>query len=137
MVGEHLDPVDETLPPIPTALRLSTHISRAEEERMGVEQELTKQYRDTWDILNSDGLQSLEKGADQQSDASTEHGSQAGLESRSKDLPPPAASVPKAIVAASPSSDARKRAYSTAAISIASNGSSYRAPPLAKVIRRY
>ncbi|KAF8181774.1 hypothetical protein BJ912DRAFT_1061920 [Pholiota molesta] len=136
MIGDHLEPIDETLPPIPTALRLRTHISRYEEQRMGVEQELTKKYRDAWNILSSDGLQALEEEVNPQLEASVEHaGGQAELQTQIEKLTTSLAVAPSAMqgaVVTPSSSDARKRAYSAAAISIASDGSSYRVPPLAK-----
>jgi hypothetical protein len=56
MTGHHLND-DGQLPPFPSELRVSTHISRLEEERMGVELADTTRYRATYNVADSDGLQ--------------------------------------------------------------------------------
>ena len=56
MTGHHLDD-DDQLPPFPSELRVSTHISRLEEEWMGVEPADTTWYRTTYNVADSDGLQ--------------------------------------------------------------------------------
>lgn len=54
--------VDENhiLPSIPPSLRLKTHITREEEDRMGVEIALTLRYREENNIPNSDAVQQLD-----------------------------------------------------------------------------
>jgi hypothetical protein len=52
----HLDDEGQ-LPPFPPKLRVSTHISRLEEERMGVELADTIHYRTTYHLPDSDGLE--------------------------------------------------------------------------------
>ena len=52
----HLDE-DERLPVFPVTLRFSTHISRLEEERMGVELINTQEYRTKYNLPDSDSLE--------------------------------------------------------------------------------
>ncbi|KAF9483347.1 hypothetical protein BDN70DRAFT_852020 [Pholiota conissans] len=123
MIGEHIDESSDTLPPIPTALRLSTHISRLEEERIGVEAALTSTYRDTWDMLNSDAL-APEPIAPSDIDMATEE-----VEGNHS-------AVQQTITTHIPHPNLiRKRAYSSAAISIATSASSYRKPSSKKVVK--
>ncbi|KAF8162739.1 hypothetical protein B0H34DRAFT_805390 [Crassisporium funariophilum] len=56
MTENHIDE-EERLPPFPAELRLSAHISRLEEERMGVELANTIRYRTQHDLMNSDALE--------------------------------------------------------------------------------
>ena len=56
MMEHHLDE-DERLPTFPVELRFSTHISRLEEERMGVELLDTQEYRKKYNLPDSDPLE--------------------------------------------------------------------------------
>jgi hypothetical protein len=144
MISEHIDhtSADTTLPPIPIPLRLASHISRSEEEKMGVEAELTRGFRDRWGIPNSDAVEPVEKtahGTMEDQEMSSDHGSQGGqgvgtgggLQAQS--IPPPAEEMTSTPTAG----DSRKRAYSSAAMSIATTTSSYRTPPANKVLKLY
>ena len=56
MTENHIDG-EQRLPLFPAELRLITHISRVEEERMGVEIANTMHYRAQNDLMNSDALE--------------------------------------------------------------------------------
>ena len=56
MTENHID-AEQQLPSFPAELRLSAHISRVEEERMGVELTNTMNYRTQHNLMNSDALE--------------------------------------------------------------------------------
>jgi hypothetical protein len=107
MLGEHLDPETEDLPPIPLELRVSIYISRQEEMGMGVEAELTDKYRRRWKLPESDAPE------EPAPDTATAH---------------PASSPIIAPIS-------RKRAYSVALSARSTSTTVSRLPPFPKIIK--
>lgn len=64
LASEHLDS-SGCLPKIPPQLWIDAHISRLEEERLKIDESLTKQYRNDWRVPNTDTLEALDEEVDQ------------------------------------------------------------------------
>jgi hypothetical protein len=59
VVEKHLTSLDD-LPSLPLELWATTHISKAEEKRMGISDPKTTQWRDQYQVLDSDDIALIE-----------------------------------------------------------------------------
>ena len=64
LASEHLSS-GGLLPKIPPQLWINAHISKLEEERLKIDGNLTKQYRNDWGVPNTDALEALNEEVDQ------------------------------------------------------------------------